>query len=234
MQYRAAIYIRVSDDDMRLENQVPDLERLVEARRFEVVRRYEEKITGTKKSRPAIDALMRDAKRGVFNVVVVWALDRFGRSQLNLMEMIAEFDRLGIGVVSHQETWLDTTGPARALLIPIIAWVAEQERTRLVQRTLNGLVTARAKGKTLGRPKRNIDIDAALRLRKSGLSIADVAAHLRVGTGTLHRALCGSDVPLSARQRIAKPAPQLLAMCNDPVRSSEHAGAQQEAARQPR
>jgi putative DNA-invertase from lambdoid prophage Rac len=198
---KAALYMRVSTDDQSTENQTPDLERMALARGCEIVGRFEEKMSGAKKSRPALDALMQGARRGEYAVIFVWALDRLGRNQMAIMEMVLELDRIGCQVVSHQETWLDTQGMARPLLLSIFAWMAEQERARLIERTMAGLAVARAAGKTLGRPKAHLDIDQALRLRKAGLSMADAAKRLGVGVATLHRHLQSPDVPASARAR---------------------------------
>lgn len=192
-----AIYVRVSTDDQTVENQFPALEALAATRKLQVTRRFEDVISGTKFKRPGFDALMAAARRGEFQYILVWAVDRLGRSMPKIIETVVEFDRLGISLVSYSEGWLDTSGPTRSLLLSIFAWVAEQERTRLIDRTNAGLDRARAAGKTLGRPKVALDLDEVLRLRKKGLSISMVARTLRVGVGTVHRALQSADVPAS-------------------------------------
>ena len=167
MATRAAIYLRVSRGDQTIENQRPDVERVVETRRLELVTTYEEKVSAAK-VRPQFDKMMRDAHRGAFDMLIVWAIDRFGRSMVGNLQAVLELDRVGVQVVSVREPWLDTGGAVRPLLIAIFSWVAEQERAHLVERTKAGIARA---------------------LRDEGLSLREVAKKLRVPATTLHRAL---------------------------------------------
>jgi putative DNA-invertase from lambdoid prophage Rac len=198
---KAVLYLRVSTDDQDVANQLPALERMALARGLEITRTFSETMSGSKKSRPELDAMLQAGRRGEFQVILVWAIDRLGRNMSAIVDTVTAMDRVGVAVVSHQEPWLDTQGMVRPLLLSIFAWVAQQERARLIDRTNAGLARARAAGKTLGRPRRAIDIDQALRLRKSGLSVADAARRLGVGAATLHRALQSPNVPASARAR---------------------------------
>lgn len=186
---RAALYLRVSTTDQNLANQLPALRQIALARGLDIVCEIEEHISGAKKVRKGLKQLLAGAHRGDYNVVIVWAIDRLGRTMSGVLETITELDRLSCKVVSYQEPWLTMDGPVRSLLVAIFGWVAEQERARLIERTQAGLVTARKNGKTLGRPCVTLDIDEAYRLRKQGLSIAAAAKKLGVGKGTLHRAL---------------------------------------------
>jgi DNA invertase Pin-like site-specific DNA recombinase len=105
------------------------------------------------------------------------------------MAAILQLDRLGVEVVSVQEPWLDMGGPVRQLLIAIFSWVAEQERTRLGERTRAGLERARAEGKRLGRPPAMIDMKKAREMIAGGSSLRGAAKELGVGVATLSRAL---------------------------------------------
>ena len=149
---------------------------------------YEEHASAAK-VRPEFNRLMADAHAGKFDVVIVWALDRLGRSMTGNLNTILKLDAMGVQVISAREPWLDMGGPVRSLLIAVFGWVAEQERLRIVERTRAGLDHAKAKGIKLGRPPARIDLDAAVRLRSSGMSLRDVARKLHVGSSTLHRAL---------------------------------------------
>lgn len=186
---KAVLYLRVSTQDQTTENQLPALTQIAQARGLEVVGVIEEKMSGSKKARPGLTTLLQGAHRGEYNVVVVWALDRLGRTMGGVLDTVTELDRVGCKVVSHQEQWLQMDGPVRSLLVAIFAWVAEQERARLIERTQAGLATARRSGKALGRPRVVFDVDEAFRLRKAGHSIAEVAKRLKVGKGTIERAL---------------------------------------------
>lgn len=193
---KAAIYARVSRKDLNLENQLQKLVPLAEARSFELVETYTEKMSGVKKARPQLHAMMEAARKGEFQVLLIWALDRLGRNQYTIIEHVIELDRLGIQIVSLQDSWLDTTtGPTRALILPILAWVAQQERERIIERTKAGMDTARGKGKNIGRPEKEFDVDQALKLRKQGYGIRDIAKRMNVAYATIYRRFAQTDSP---------------------------------------
>src|SRR5580658_10249072 len=157
MRTSAAIYYRVSSEVQSSECQRPDVEQLAKARGYTVVHVYEEQGSAAK-YRPAYEQMLKDAKRGRFETLVVWALDRFGRSMICNVGDVLELDRIGVKVVSVRESWLDTGGPVRNLLVAIFSWVAEQERSRLVERTKAGLAQARRRGSRIGRPRIRLDM----------------------------------------------------------------------------
>jgi DNA invertase Pin-like site-specific DNA recombinase len=192
-KHRAAVYRRVSKSDgtQSADNQRPEVERVIAARGYTLTCTYEEQASAVKR-RPEYDRMMTDARRGKFNVLVIWAIDRFGRSMTGNLTDVLELDRLGITVVSVKESWLDLGSPVRSLLVAIFSWVAEQERARLIDRTRAGLDRARRQGTRLGRPKKHVDLDRARELRTEGKTLRQVAAELGVGPATLHRAL-GAD-----------------------------------------
>jgi len=182
------VYLRVSTRDQTLANQVPDLERMLSARGFVIVATYQDEESGVK-HRPELERLLTDARRNHFDTVLVWALDRLGRTMAETVARVLELERIGVTVLSAREPWLDTTGPVRSLLVSVFAWVAEQERRRLVERTHAGLARARAQGKRLGRPMKNLNPHAlALEMAKGGTP-AQVARRLGVGRSTLYRQL---------------------------------------------
>jgi DNA invertase Pin-like site-specific DNA recombinase len=169
--------------------------RVVRARGLELVDEFVE-TAGAARTRPEFDTMLEEARRGAFSVLVVWALDRFGRSMSKNLAAVLELDRIGVQIISVREPWLDTGGPVRELLIAIFSWVAEQERTRLVERTKAGLDRARAKGKKLGRPPRRFyrkQLTIARQLLGEGKSLRDAARILDVPATTLHRAMKGTS-----------------------------------------
>jgi len=99
---RCAIYLRVSTDRQTVENQRPDVDRIVAARHLYVARAYEE-AESVVKARPVFDAMVRDARAGRFAVLVIWSVDRFGRSALENLLAVRELDRVGVQVVSAVE-----------------------------------------------------------------------------------------------------------------------------------
>ncbi|MGH8748812.1 MAG: recombinase family protein [Burkholderiales bacterium] len=188
MSRPAAMYLRVSTDAQSTDNQRPELEQLAAARGLRVVSVYEEHASAAK-HRAEFERMLVDAHRGKFGVLLVWALDRFGRSMVGNMQAVLELDRRGVQVVSVREPWLDTGGPVRQLLVAIFSWVAEQERAQLVARTKAGMERSRSRGIHVGRPAARVDVQQALELRGRGLSLRLVAKELHVPTTTLARAL---------------------------------------------
>ncbi|HEY3358319.1 MAG TPA: recombinase family protein [Polyangia bacterium] len=187
-----ALYIRVSSDGQSLDNQKPELHQLARVRGLAVTQVFEEKVSAVK-HRPAYEAMMRAAHQGQFQALVIWALDRLGRSMIGNLTVVLELDRLGVQVISVRESWLDTASPVRPLLLAVFSWVAEQERRRISERTKAGLDRARRHGRHLGRPRVAVSVSAALALRRSGLSIREVARQLKVGASTLHRLLQAAE-----------------------------------------
>jgi DNA invertase Pin-like site-specific DNA recombinase len=135
---------------------------------------------------------MADARRGVFEVVVVWRFDRFARSVKQLVLALEEFRSLGIDFVSHQEA-LDTSTAMGRAMFTIIAAMAELEREVIRERTAAGLEHARQhgtrSGKPIGRPRAVFRQDRVLQLHGEGLSGREIARRLGVGEGTVRRAL---------------------------------------------
>ncbi len=106
---RAALYLRVSTVDQHPETQLHDLRQLSQQRGFEIFHEYTDRISGAKAKRPGLDQLLVDARRGQFDVVVVWAGDRIARSVRHYLEVLDELSRLGIEFVSLREN-IDTGG----------------------------------------------------------------------------------------------------------------------------
>ncbi len=157
-QARAAFYVRVSTSNHHQdpEMQLGDLRPFAAARGWQLVEEYVDRMTGSKESRPALNRLMADAKQRKFDVVVVWKLDRFARSLKHLINALAEFEALGVAFVSLRDN-LDLSTPSGRLMFQIIGAMAEFERSLIQERVCAGLRNARAKGRTLGRPKLLVD-----------------------------------------------------------------------------
>jgi DNA invertase Pin-like site-specific DNA recombinase len=188
---RIALYLRVSSDKQTAECQRPECEALARAR-GDVVVTYEETQSAVK-VRPEFQRMLADARRGAFDVLVIWSIDRFGRSMAGNLADAADLDRAGVQIVSVRESWLDTSAPTRPLLIAIMSWVAEQERNRLIERTNAGMRHARKfgtkSGKPIGRAQRFVDVAAARNMLAQGLSQRATAKAMGLPLGTLQRAL---------------------------------------------
>ena len=134
--------------------QTCELEEYCQRRDWEVAGGYVDTgVSGTKDSRPELNRLMADAHQRRFDAVLVWKLDRFGRSLRHLVNALAELEALGVAFVSLRDN-LDLTTPAGRLMFQIIGAMAEFERSLIVERVKAGMRNARAKGKRIGRPPR--------------------------------------------------------------------------------
>jgi DNA invertase Pin-like site-specific DNA recombinase len=183
---RAGIYARVSTLEQDCDNQLLELRRYVEARGWTSVEFVDRGISGAQDRRPALDALVKDAKRRRLDVLVCWRLDRLGRSLKHLITLLDELQVLGVAFVSLAEG-IDATTPAGKLQMHILGAIAEFERERIRERVLAGLQRARAQGKRLGRPRRELPPEAILRAQTAGLTVRQAAAKLGVSRATAHR-----------------------------------------------
>ena len=147
---RAALYMRVSTVDQHPETQLLDLRQMAAQRGLDIVHEYTDKISGTKAKRPGLDAMMTDARRGQFDVVLVWASDRIARSVKHFLDVLDELNRLQIEYVSFREN-IDTGGPLGRAIVIIIGAVAELERNLIIERVRAGMRRARLEGQHIGR-----------------------------------------------------------------------------------
>lgn len=185
---RVAIYMRVSSVDQHPETQLHDLRQMAAQRGYAVFQEYTDRISGTKARRPGLGDLMRDARRGRFDVVLVWACDRIARSTKHLLETLDEFNHLNIEFVSFRES-IDTSGPLGRAIVVIIGAIAELERNLIVERVKAGMRRARLEGRHIGRMPLDIDREAIHCERRMGHSIRTIAKNNRVSTATVQRVL---------------------------------------------
>jgi len=189
---RVALYARVST----LNNQDPEMQ-LVELREYagrrgwQIVEEFTDQgVSGCKESRPALNRLMGEACRRRFDAVLVWKIDRFGRSLKHLVNALAELAAFGVAFISLQDN-LDLSTPSGRLMFQIIGAMAEFERALIQERVRAGLRNARAKGRRLGRPRVIVDASRIASLREHGRSWAQIKDELGVSKGTAQRAVVG-------------------------------------------
>jgi putative DNA-invertase from lambdoid prophage Rac len=190
---RCALYARVSTSDQDCSLQLQELREYVQRRGWHIIEEYiDVGISGAKASRPALDRLMADAAKHRFDAVLVYKLDRFGRSVLNLSQSLATLDSYGVRFIAvSQGLDTDHANPTSRLLLNILASVAAFELELIRERTLAGVRAARAKGKPIGRPRRVWRRDEAIRLRAEGHSWRKISATLGVPVKTIRVALAG-------------------------------------------
>jgi DNA invertase Pin-like site-specific DNA recombinase len=178
--------MRVSTVDQHPESQLHDLRALAQQRGLQIVKEYTDRISGTRARRPGLDELLRDARRGRFEVVLVWASDRIARSVKHFLDVLDEFNRLNIEFISFREQ-IDTGGPLGRAVVVIIGAIAELERNLIIERVRAGMRRARLEGRHIGRKPLELDRAAILRGRQQGLSLAALAKAHRVSRATIHR-----------------------------------------------
>ena len=187
---RAAIYVRVSTDAQTVENQIRELRRIAERRGWEVVEVYTDAgVSGAKgrAQRPGLDRMLKDAGRRNFDVVMAWAIDRLGRSLIDLLGTIQHLEAVGVDLYLDQQS-IDTTTPMGKLVFQVTGAFAEFERSIIRLRIKAGLKRAVAQGARLGRPKVDIALERkAQKQLKKGIGILKVAKMLGLGTGTVQR-----------------------------------------------
>lgn len=205
----AAIYARVSTTDQNCEMQLRELREYCGRRGWTIHEEYVDTgFSGAKASRPALDRLLKDARQRRFDAVVVWKLDRWGRSLLHSVQSVQELASVGIGflAVTQNIDTTDQTNPMARLLLHLMAAFAEFERTMIQERVASGVKRyqtdfeagqARSRsGKNLpiGRPTRVFRRDEAVRLRAEGSSWRKIARELGVPVSTVVDA-CSHPVP---------------------------------------
>jgi DNA invertase Pin-like site-specific DNA recombinase len=199
---RACLYVRVSTAsksrqgdgigyDQNPAVQEQPLQDLVVQRGWVLHKVYSDRASGATERRPGLDALMADARRGAFEVVVVFRFDRFARSVKQLVLALEEFRTLGIDFISHQEA-LDTSTPIGEAMFAIIAAMAQLERSIIRERVQAGIAHAKLRGtksgKPIGRPRAVFDRAQAVELRAEGMSWGKIAKQLAATVTSVRRA----------------------------------------------
>jgi DNA invertase Pin-like site-specific DNA recombinase len=197
---KTVLYARVSTTDQSCEMQLRELREYAECRGLELVDEYVDTgWSGAKTSRPALDRLMQNARLRRFDAVLVWKLDRWGRSVAHCVRSIQELGSLGVRfLAATQNIDTDESNPASRFLLHIFAAFAELEREMIRERVVSGIHNARIKGKSWGRPRRIFRRDEAINLRAAGVSWREISRTLGVPVATLRDA-CRAESPVSSK-----------------------------------
>jgi DNA invertase Pin-like site-specific DNA recombinase len=190
-QERVGIYARVStlDKGQDVELQLSELRTYAAARGWGIFKEYVDiGQSGSKEQRPSFIQLMEDSRRRKIDIILVWRLDRFGRSLKQLVVSLDELKTLGVGFVSLKES-LDFTTSTGRLMLHLLGAFAEFEKDLIRERVIAGVAHARSKGKRLGRPNGNVDLEKLLVLRQRGFSIRKISKEMNMSIGLVHKSL---------------------------------------------
>jgi DNA invertase Pin-like site-specific DNA recombinase len=182
--------VEVADYAQDTAAQLDQVRQYVARRQWGIAVAYIDYAMGGHVDRRAFRRLLEDASKHSFDVVAVWALDRFTHDGvLKTFEYIRKLGEFGVQFESCSEPHFRTTERDWQLVTKVAAWIAEQQRLRFSERTKAGLERARQKGRRCGRPRRNFRRDEALKLREEGMSWRKIARQLKVPASTVRLAV---------------------------------------------
>ena len=188
-----AIYARVSTSDQSTALQSDELRECCQRRGWTLVAEYlDHGVSGSRDSRPELDRMLTAARRREFDCLLVWKLDRLGRSLRHLVNIIADLEALGIAFVSLRDS-IDLSTPSGRLMFGVIAAMAQFERDIIRERVVSGLAAAKRRGRIGGRRAKVTDLTMReiRHLRGQGLSLAAIGQRLALDKATVSRALRG-------------------------------------------
>ena len=184
-----AIYARVSTDDQTTDNQVFELEKVAKRMGWDIGEVYTDIISGAKSMRPELDRLMGSVIRKEVDIIMVWSVDRLGRSLQHLTTLLSDIHSKGVDLYLHQQG-IDTTTPSGKMMFQMCGVFAEFERSMVQERVKAGLERAKANGKRLGRPPvPPIQIEKMRKLRNEGVTLTAIAKRVGVSVGKVHSAV---------------------------------------------
>lgn len=189
---KVAIYARTSTDDGRQEltNQTRELHAYAERMGWTVVAEFHDQVSGRKADRPQLKKALDAGRRRKYDILLFWSLDRLSRQGvLPTLLLLNQLSEYGVKYRSLQEQWIDSLGAFSDAVIGILATVAKFEAERLSSRVRSGLARARAQGKTLGRPRAVLNREKLAAMRKSGMSLREIADATGKSAMTIQRLL---------------------------------------------
>jgi DNA invertase Pin-like site-specific DNA recombinase len=187
---KAIGYARVSTQDQKLDIQIDQIKRYCEYRNIDLARLYADKASGANTDRPEFQSLIADIETNVHGaeVVIVWKLDRLGRSLKNLIDITESFRAKNLGLICIDSN-IDTTTNEGRLFFHMMGAFADYERVLINERTTLGREAALAKGVQFGRPVIDVDIELARRRIADDVPKTKVAKDMGISRSTLHRRL---------------------------------------------
>jgi len=191
---RVGLYARVSKDDGKqdTENQLHELREFCKRSGWTVEHEYIDRVSGSKseRQRPQMQQMFEDASKRRFDVLLFWKLDRFSREgTVTTLKHLQRLSDYGIQWRSYQEPFLDTTSAFGEMLVGVVSFFAKHERACISERTIAGLKRARRAGKSLGRPRVEVDVQKVLALQAKGMGLRGIAEKTGWSLSSIMRAL---------------------------------------------
>ena len=192
---KAIGYARVSTQDQKLDVQIDQIKRYCEYRNIDLARLYADKASGANTDRPEFQSMINDIETNVHgaDLIIVWKLDRIGRSLKNLIEIVDLFKSKDLGFICINAN-IDTTSNEGRLFFHMMASFAEYERALINERTALGREAALAKGVKFGRPVVEVNVAEVRRRIADGVPKTKVARDMGISRSTLHRRLNPPEV----------------------------------------
>lgn len=182
-----ALYARVSTEKQAVDMQTSELNDFIKRRGWKLYKSYiDQGYSGKNTKRPAFNEMVSQARDRRFDVLLVWKLDRLGRSLKDLINILDELASFGVDFISYKDRHMDTTTPTGKLVFNVVASVAEFERDLISERVKAGLANAVRKGKKLGAKRKLTPVlfDKGLKMKNKGISNRQIAKTLNVSEGT--------------------------------------------------
>lgn len=191
MMRTVGVYARVSTDKQENGNQLDQLREFAAKQGWKIVAEFVDVVTGSGKvKRPQFEKMMLAASQKRFDLLLFWKMDRLSREGVRkTLDYLTRLDGWGVAWRSYQEPYFDSCGQFRDVVISIAATLAQQERINISERTLAGLARARRAGKTLGRPRPEINLTRVHKLKSDGMGLRGIAADAGVAVNTLRAVL---------------------------------------------
>ena len=200
---KVAIYVRVSTQHQTTENQLVELHEVCDRNDWEIVEEYNETISGTKgiNERTELNRLLIDAGRKKFDKVVVWSVDRVGRSMKHLVTVLSQLKDLGCDIYSYKQA-IDTSTTMGSSFFHMVGIFAELENNMRAERQRIGIKRALENGAKFGRKSIMTDklVQSVVNLRNQGQSIRKIASALKISTGTVQNACAKMVVKNAVRE----------------------------------
>ena len=189
---RCVIYTRVSTDNQTTDNQTLELRKIASQKGYTIIGEYSDVMSGAKgrDKRTGFDNLIKGATRKEFDTILVWSVDRLGRSLQDLISFLNEIHSVGCELYIHQ-SGIDTQTPSGKMMFSMIGVFAEFERSMIRERVVAGQNRAKEQGKHIGRPTNlNEGLKHSIKyMKEQGVGIRKIAKELKVGIGTVYKVL---------------------------------------------